>query len=116
LAVFFPVRFGLIELQGGVALVSDILASLGVGVIAGLMAFGFFGARAGQIVGALVALVTIPFGIGFLHTYPVLTASLLAYAISAILCAGLSFNNTRLFDFSTIKKVAGSFDDRPKTV
>ena len=61
----------------------------------------------------MVTLAVLPFGFGFLHTYPILTASLLAYAVSAILCVGLSFNNTRLFDFSTIKKDAGSFDDRP---
>lgn len=113
LAIFFPVRFELIELQGWVALASDVLATIGVGVIAGLMAFGFFGGKVGRVVGVVVTLAVLPFGFGFLHTYPILTASLLAYAVSAILCVGLSFNNTRLFDFSTIKKDAGSFDDRP---
>src|SRR5690606_26786450 len=95
LAIFFPVRFGFIELQGGVAVISDVLASVGVGVIAGLMAFGFFGLRIGRMVGVVTVLAVMPFGIGFLHTYPILTASLLAYAVSAILCVGLSFNNTR---------------------
>src|SRR5690606_8877705 len=37
LAVFFPVRFGWIALQGPVALISDLLAVVGVGVIVGLM-------------------------------------------------------------------------------
>lgn len=116
LAIFFPVRFELIELQGWVALASDVLATIGVGVIAGLMAFGFFGGKVGRVVGVVVTLAVLPFGFGFLHTYPILTASLLAYAVSAILCVGLSFNNTRLFDFSTIKKDAGSFDDRPAAI
>src|SRR5690606_40554532 len=49
LAVFFPVRFGWLALEGPVAFVSDLLAVIGVGVIAGLMAFGFFGPRVGRI-------------------------------------------------------------------
>ncbi len=113
LAIFFPVRFEFIQLHGWVALTSDVLATIGVGVIAGLMAFGFFGGQVGRAVGVVVTLAVLPFGFGFLHTYPILTASLLAYAVSAILCVGLSFKNTKLFDFSTIKKDAGSFDDRP---
>src|SRR5690606_33364641 len=47
LAAFFPIRFGYIELQGWVALLSDVLACVGIGVIAGLMAFGFFGGKVG---------------------------------------------------------------------
>lgn len=115
LAAFFPIRFGYIELQGWVALLSDVLACVGIGVIAGLMAFGFFGGKVGRAVGVVVTLAVLPFGIGFLHTYPILTASLLAYAISAILCVGLSFRNDVLFDFSHIAQKAGNFDNRPAT-
>lgn len=115
LAAFFPIRFGYIELQGWVALLSDVLACVGIGVIAGLMAFGFFGGKAGRAVGVVVTLAVLPFGIGVLHTYPILTASLLAYAISAILCVGLSFRNNVLFDFSHIAHKAGNFDNRPAT-
>lgn len=115
LAAFFPIRFGYIELQGWVALLSDVLACVGIGVIAGLMAFGFFGGKVGRAVGVVVALAVLPFGIGVLHTYPILTASLLAYAISAILCVGLSFRNDVLFDFSHIAQKAGNFDNRPAT-
>lgn len=115
LAAFFPIRFGYIELQGWVALLSDVLACVGIGVIAGLMAFGFFGGKVGRAVGVVVTLAVLPFGIGFLHTYPILTASLLAYAISAILCVGLSFRNNVLFDFSHIAHKAGNFDNRPAT-
>lgn len=115
LAAFFPIRFGYIELQGWVALLSDVLACVGIGVIAGLMAFGFFGGKVGRAVGVVVTLAVLPFGIGVLHTYPILTASLLAYAISAILCVGLSFRNDVLFDFSHIAQKAGNFDNRPAT-
>jgi Na+/proline symporter len=111
LAVFFPVRFGLIELTGGVAIVSDMIASIGVGVIVGLMAFGFFGIRSGVIAGTLALIAVLPFAIGFLHSYPVLTASLLAYAVSAILCVALSVTSSSRFDFKTIRKLTCKFDD-----
>lgn len=110
LVVFFPVRFGLIELTGAVALVSDVVASVGVGVIVGLMAFGFFGLRTGRILGVVAAIVTVPFAVGFLHTYTILTASLLAYAVSAIVCIALSMRNSTAFDFDTISEQTGSFD------
>lgn len=111
LAAFFPVRFGLIELTGGVAIISDMIASIGVGVIVGLMAFGFFGIRSGVIAGTLALVAVLPFAIGFLHTYPVLTASLLAYAVSAILCVALSVTSSSRFDFTTIRKLTCKFDD-----
>lgn len=111
LAVFFPVRFGWVELHGSLALISDLAASIGVGVIAGLMAFGFFGIRAGLSVGIVACLAVAPFATGFLHTYPILTASLLAYAVSAILCVGISLTSSSRFDFAKIRKRASSFDD-----
>lgn len=112
LAAFFPVRFGLIPLDGGVAFVTDALSVVGVGVIAGLMIFGFLGARAGIVAGVIVALLVLPFGMGFLHLYPVLTASLLAYAISMILCVALSSGSSETFDFESIRRRTGRFDDR----
>ncbi|WP_312525342.1 sodium:solute symporter family transporter [Paracoccus sp. (in: a-proteobacteria)] len=111
LIVFFPVRFGWIPLTGPVAIISDILACVGVGVIAGLMSFGFFGRNVGIAVGVLAALVVLPFGVGFLHQYPVLSASLLAYAVSTILCVALSWNSDEDFDFSTIAQKTRHFDD-----
>ncbi|MBV2143445.1 sodium:proline symporter [Falsochrobactrum sp. TDYN1] len=110
LAVFFPVRFGFIELSGGIAIVSDILAVIGVGVVAGLMAFGFFGFKVARVVGILAIIIVAPISIGALHAYPVLTASLLAYAISTLICVGMSWRNTEEFDFSTIAKKTGNFD------
>ncbi|HBV12134.1 MAG TPA: sodium:proline symporter, partial [Brevundimonas sp.] len=44
LAIFFPVRFGWIPMDGAVGYVFDVVAVVGVGVVAGLMTFGFFGA------------------------------------------------------------------------
>lgn len=110
LAVFFPVRFGWIELQGPVALATDLLAVIGVGVIAGLMGFGFFGLKVGRVIGILATLAVLPFGVGFLHQYTVLTASLLAYAVSAILCTLLSLRSHEAFDFKQIARRTGRFD------
>lgn len=110
LAVFFPVRFGWIELTGSLAVISDFFAVIGIGVIAGLMAFGFFGRRAGTAIGIIAALISLPLGMGFLHQYTVLSASLLAYAISAVLCVGISLAGKTDFDFDQIAQKTGNFD------
>lgn len=115
LACFFPVRFGWLPLEGGIALVSDLLAVIGIGVIAGLMVFGFLGRRAGIAAGGVASLAVLPFGLGFLHLYPVLTASLIAYAVSMLLCVALSWRSREPFDFARIRQEAGRFDDSPAT-
>lgn len=115
LACFFPVRFGWVPLEGSVTIVTDLLAIVGIGVIAGLMVFGFLGSRAGIAAGVIASLAVLPFGMGFLHIYPILTASLIAYAVSMILCVALSWNNQNSFDFARIRHEAGSFDDTPAT-
>lgn len=110
LAIFFPVRFSLLPMDGVLAYVVDVLAVVGIGVVAGLMAFGFFGQKVGLVVGAVAALVALPFGIGFLHQYVVLSSSLLAYGVSMLLCTALSFRSQEEFDFSLIAKRTGRFD------
>ncbi|NMA78207.1 MAG: sodium:solute symporter family protein, partial [Actinomycetales bacterium] len=45
LVVFLPVRFTLIPITGAWALVVELLAIIGVGVVLGIMSFGFFGKR-----------------------------------------------------------------------
>jgi Na+/proline symporter len=110
LIVFFPVRFGFIELTGALGLVADVVAIFGVGVVAGLMAFGFFGARVGRIVGLIAIIIVAPISIGALHEYTVLTASLLAYAVSTIVCVGMSWRSNEEFDFATIAESTGRFD------
>ncbi|GGF81607.1 sodium:proline symporter [Paracoccus acridae] len=111
LAVFFPVRFGWVTLSGPVATVSDFFAVIGVGVIAGLMSFGFFGLRAGIATAFVAALAVLPLGMGFLHQYPVLTASLLAYAVSTVLCVAISLAGRERFDFARIAAETGRFDE-----
>ncbi|TDE97432.1 sodium:proline symporter [Occultella glacieicola] len=110
LAVFLPVRFSLVPLEGAVGIVVDVLSVIGIGVVLGLMVFGFFGARAGTLVGAVAALAAAPFAIGTLHEYTTLSASLVAYSVSTIVCTLISMRNTDLFDFSVIKRRVGDFD------
>ena len=111
LAAFLPVRFEWIDLSGGLGIVSDVLSVIGVGVVLALMAFGFFGLRVAVIVGVVATAASAPFGIGFLHTYPVLSGSLVAYAVSTIVCAAITMaNKTKRFDFDLIKTRTGDFD------
>ncbi|GLU89700.1 sodium:solute symporter family protein [Agromyces sp. NBRC 114283] len=113
LACFLPVRFEWIDLSGGLGIASDVLATIGIGVVLGLMAFGFFGRRVALVVGTVATLAAAPFAIGFLHTYPVLSGSLVAYAASTIVCVVLTMaNTTRRFDFALIKERTGDFDTR----
>ncbi len=56
LAVFFPVRFGCIPLEGATAFVSVFIVVIGAGVIAGLMIFGCAGRSAGMVVCVVLSL------------------------------------------------------------
>ena len=112
LALFIPVRFELVDLGGPLAYVVDVLAIIGVGVIAGLMAFGFFGLRAGWVVGVVAALVAAPFAFGAVHSYHVLSASLIAYSVSTLVCFAMSVNSGRSFDFAVIRQRTGNFDEK----
>jgi Na+/proline symporter len=110
LAAFLPVRFGLVPLDGVVGIVVDVLAVVGIGVVLGLMVFGFFGLKAAKIVGAVAAVVAAPFAIGALHEYATLSSSLLAYAVSTLVCYLMSFRSKESFDFDLIKQRTGDFD------
>ncbi|WP_405217630.1 sodium:solute symporter family protein [Agrococcus sp. Ld7] len=110
LAVFLPVRFGWVPLTGVLAVPIEVLATIGIGVVLGIMAFGFFGLRIGTIVGVVATLGAAPFTLFFLRDYTVLTASLVAYAVSFIVCFLMSFRSKRRFDFSSISDVTGNFD------
>ena len=110
IACFLPVRFDLIPMVGAAAIVTDVLAVLGAGVVLGLMAFGFFGARVGKIVAVLSALAAAPWAIGTLHEYATLSASLVAYSVSTLVCVALSWRSRSNFDFAEIARRVGDFD------
>lgn len=110
LAVFIPTRFGFMPDTGIVAIAIELLAVIGVGVVLGLMMFGFFGLRPALIIGSLAALISAPFVFGFLRDYDTLTASLVAYAVSTLVCAGLSFRSEMDFDFNKIALRTADYD------
>jgi len=99
---FLLTRFELIALTGAFALTMELVASVGAGVVIGLMAFGLLGKRWGLILGAAAAIITLPYAVHFLRDYPVLLASLTAYGMSAIVCTALSLRSAQEFDFDLI--------------
>ncbi|WP_245220090.1 sodium:solute symporter family protein [Pusillimonas caeni] len=108
-ALFTLVRFELIPLQGAPAVLFELLASVGGGVVIGLMAFGFFGKTAGLVLGALAMAVLAPFSIGFLRDYVVLLSSLTAYGVSAIVCVAVSLRSSERFDFGLLNERVVAF-------
>lgn len=111
LACFIPVRFGWLPVDGPLGYVIDVFNVIGVGVIIGLMAFGFFGLRVAAFAGAAAMLVSAPFVIGFLHDYATLSGSLVAYAVSTVVCYAMSARSSMEFDFALIRRRTGDFDD-----
>ncbi|MDJ0317568.1 sodium:solute symporter family protein [Arthrobacter antibioticus] len=112
LAVFIPVRFGWLPMDGVTGIVVDVISVVGIGVVLGLMAFGFFGLKTAKIVAGVAMVAAAPFCIGFLHNYDVLSGSLVAYAVSTLVCYFMCFRNNATFDFNTIKERIGDFDNR----
>ncbi|MFI1956748.1 sodium:solute symporter family protein [Streptomyces althioticus] len=114
LAVFLPVRFSWIPVDGAFGIVVDVLAVLGVGVVLGLMVFGFFGVRAAKVVGVAAVVVSAPFALGSLHEYATLSGSLVAYSVSTVVCWAMSVRRREGFDFSLIARRTGDFDQGPR--
>ncbi|MCW4467004.1 sodium:solute symporter family protein [Glutamicibacter sp. MNS18] len=110
LAVFIPVRFELIPINNVTGLLIELFSVIGIGVVLGLMSFGFFGLRVAKIIGVVAILVSAPFVFGFLRDYTTLSASLIAYAVSTLVCYLMSFRSTMEFDFSVIAERTGNFD------
>ena len=111
LLVFTMARFELLPIQGVLALVLEAFATLGAGVVLGLMTFGFFGKRVALVVGTLATLALAPFTFGFLRDYIVLLSSLNAYGVSTVICVLLSLRSGQAFDFDLIGKRVRAFDD-----
>ena len=106
---FLLTRFGLMPLTGGLGLAAEVIASVGAGVVIGLMAFGLLGKRAGLLLGLIAAVLTLPFALYGLREYPVLLSSLLAYGVSAIVCTAVSLRSSKQFDFDLIGKRVTNF-------
>ena len=113
--LFVVTRFELIALEGVTALFFELLASLGGGVVIGLMAFGFFGRKVGLVFGVLAAIAIAPYALGQLRDYAVLLSSLTAYGASAVVCTLLSLLANERFDFDQIGERVVDFQKIGKT-
>src|SRR5690554_4477413 len=111
MVLFCIARFELVPLQGLGGLFFELVASVGGAVIIGLMAFGFFGRRAGAVAAVLTLIAMLIFATGFLRDYTVLLASLTAYGTSTLVCVAMSLTSREDFDFDTIKEKVGHYDD-----
>ncbi|GHB01175.1 sodium:solute symporter family protein [Modicisalibacter luteus] len=108
--LFCVARFELITMTGAAGLIFELLASLGGGVIIGLMAFGFLGRTVGAVAGTLAFIAMLILATGFLRDYTVLLASLTAYGASTLVCTVMSLLSKERFDFDTIKEKVGDYD------
>src|SRR5699024_9547945 len=115
LVVFLPVRFQLIPPTGAWALVVELLAVVGVGVVLGIMAFGFFGLRPSIIVGAVAPVAVLPFGFGYLRDFETLSSSLVPCSVWCLVCYLLSVRSSQSYDFAVMKKITGDFDEENPT-
>lgn len=109
--LFTVVRFEWIPIAGLTAVFFELLATIGAGVVLGLMTFGFFGKRAGLTIGVLATVGLMPFTIDFLRDYGTLLSSLTAYGVSMLVCVGLSLRSTEDFDFSLIAQRVVAYND-----
>nr|WP_245634298.1 sodium:proline symporter [Janibacter corallicola] len=111
LALFLPVRFSWIPRTTGTDLVVEVIGIVGIGVVIGLMLFGFFGPRVGIVGGAVGAAVLAPFALGVIADYPALSGSLVAYAVSTLVCAGMTLaSGAEPYDFADIARLTDDFD------
>lgn len=110
LLMFCIARFELLPMLSVIAVLFELLAAVGGGVVLGLMAFGFCGRRVGLIVAALSAIVLAFLCVGFLREYTVLLASLMAYGVSTLVCIGISLLSSSEFDFTQIDQKVINYD------
>ncbi|MFO7705728.1 MAG: sodium:solute symporter family protein [Halopseudomonas sp.] len=110
LLMFCIARFELLPMISVIAVLFELLAAVGGGVVLGLMAFGFGGRRIGLIVGAVAAIALAFFSVGFLRDYTVLLASLMAYGVSTLVCVGISLLSSSKFDFEQIDQKVINYD------
>ncbi|MCU4614937.1 sodium:solute symporter family transporter [Acinetobacter lwoffii] len=107
---FLIVRFEWLPIQGLIALGFELVATLGIGVVLGLMTFGFFGKKVGLVVGILASIGFMPWTIGLLREYGTLLSSLTAYGSSALVCTVLTLLYSKeKFDFKQINKMVIEF-------
>ncbi|MBR9856634.1 MAG: sodium:solute symporter family protein [Gammaproteobacteria bacterium] len=110
LLMFCVARFELVPMTGAMAVLFELLASMGGGVVVGLMVFGFLGTRAGFVAGIIAGVALMFFATGFLREYTVLLSSLVAYGVSTLVCVVMSLMQRQEFDFDLIAQRVGNYD------
>lgn len=114
-ALFIVARFELLPMTGIIAVIFELIATVGAAVVIGLMTYGFFGRRAALIMGAIVGCVLTFYTIGFLRDYTVLMSSLTAYGASAVICTVMSLlSKEPRFDFNAIDERVIEFHSEPE--
>src|SRR5690625_2258951 len=108
LVTFAIARFELLPMTGSIGVLFELVAAAGAGVVIGLMTFAFLGFSLGLIAGIIAAIAAAWYGIGELHQYTVLMASLTAYGMSTLVCIGLTLlSKQEDFNFQLIKRRVG---------
>ena len=109
------VRLNWVSLTGITAYLFEIIATIGAGVVLGLMSFGFFGKKVGVIVGCITAIILLPYCLGFLRNYLTLLSSLTAYGASALVCTVITLlSSQKRFDFRRINELVVEFHSLSK--
>ena len=112
---FLMVRLNWVSLTGITAYLFEIIATIGAGVVLGLMSFGFFGKKVGVIVGCITAIILLPYCLGFLRNYLTLLSSLTAYGASALVCTVITLlSSQKRFDFRRINELVVEFHSLSK--
>ncbi|MEZ2720270.1 sodium:solute symporter family protein [Paenalcaligenes hominis] len=114
--LFTLVRFELVPLTGAIGVFFELAASIGAGVVAGLMAFAFFPRVVAIVVAAIVSFVSMYYFVGFLRDYTVLLGSLTSYGVSAFVCVVMSWRSTERFDFSVLAERVTAFHEEQEAV
>lgn len=115
--MFCAARFELVSIEGLGGLFFELLASIGGGVIIGLMVFGFLGRAAGFVASVLALVGMLIFATDFLRDYTVLLASLTAYGTSTLVCVVMSLSSReKPFDFKKIGERVGNYDETSGTL
>src|SRR5699024_3893147 len=110
LPVFLPVRFEWIPVDRIWGYGVEALSIIGMCVIRSIMGFGFFGVRPAWIIAVVGMVAALSYSINYLRDFSLLTGSLVAYAVSFLVCYLMSYRSKENFDYDVIKKVTGDFD------
>ena len=99
---------------GALTLPLEIIAAVGAGVVVGLMVFAFLGQKIGMFAGLITIAICLYYFPGWMGAYATLTASLMSYGVSAIICFVMSVGNKKEFDLSTLNSQVKKLADAAK--